>query len=40
MKNWETHLNKLKEYPKENVVILQSGQYLSDVMMSIRWNRK
>lgn len=40
MKNWETHLNELKTYPKENIVVLQSGQYLSDVMMSIRRNHK
>ncbi len=36
MKNWDAHINKLKTYPQENLITLQSGQYLSDIMTTIK----
>ena len=36
------NLNKIKEYPRNNIIILKSGQYLTDVMtdIQIRKDRK
>lgn len=36
MASWENHLNKMKEYPRNNIIILKSGQYLTDVMTDIQ----